>query len=146
MSENIQNINDNNIEKPTNVTSISELKSYNRGEIVKLPDFAQGQPFYARLRRPSMMGLAKSGKIPNSLLDPASKLFVTGNVDGNAMKANAETLDKMFDIIDVICDASFVEPTYQELKDNGIELTDDQYMFIFNYSQMGVKSLENFRS
>jgi len=126
------------------VTSIEELKKYNKGEIIKLPDFAEGQPFYARIRRPSMLTMAKKGQIPNSLLESAGNLFVNGNVN-QTNKINSETLEKMFDVIDLICEASFVEPTYKELQDNGIELTDDQMSFIFNYSQMGVKSLESFR-
>lgn len=133
--ENIQNL---------KVTSIEELKRYNKGEIVKLPDFAEGQEFYARIRRPSMLAMAKRGQIPNSLLESASNLFVNGSVNSSS-KIDANTMEKIFDVIDLICEASFVEPTYKELQDNGIELTDDQMTFIFNYSQMGVKSLESFR-
>ena len=127
------------------ITSIEQLKSYQNGDIVKLPDFAEGQEFYARLRRPSMMALAKSGKIPNSLLDSASDLFAKGTIESRPGKTDPEALTKMFEIVDVICDAAFVEPTYKELNDNGIILTDEQYMFIFNYTQVGVKSLETFR-
>ena len=127
------------------VTSVSELKKYQEGEIVKLPDFGPGQPFYAKLKRPSMLSMAKTGRIPNELLESASNLFVNGNVNGNQFKkVDSQTLSKMFDVIDLICEASFVEPKYSELQEEGIELTDDQLTFIFNYSQMGVKSLENF--
>lgn len=127
------------------VTSINDLKKYQEGEIVKLPDFGPGQEFYAKLRRPSMLSMAKQGKIPNNLLESASNLFVNGNVNGNQFrKMDSDTLKKMFDIMDLICEASFIEPKYSELQKEGIELTDDQLMFIFNYSQMGVKSLENF--
>ncbi len=123
------------------ITSIEELNSYKNGEIVQLPDFAEGQPFYARLRRPSLLILAKKGKIPNALLTTATELF-TGKSNN---KINTETLKNMFDVIDVICEASFIEPTYQQLKDNNIELTDDQMTFIFNYAQSGTKALESFR-
>ena len=127
------------------VTSINDLKKYQEGEIVKLPDFGPGQEFYAKLRRPSMLSMAKQGKIPNNLLESASNLFVNGNVNGNQFrKMDSDTLKKMFDIMDLICEASFIEPKYSELQKEGIELTDDQLMFIFNYSPMGVKSLENF--
>ena len=50
------------------VTSIDQLKLMSGGEIVKLPPFIQGQDFYAKLRRPSMLKLVQSGQIPNSLL------------------------------------------------------------------------------
>lgn len=127
------------------VTSIEELIKYSQeGEIVSLPPFAEGKPFVARLQRPSMMTLAKEGKIPNSLLSSASKLFVNGSVNGRA-EANEGTLEEMFGVIDVICEASFVEPTYQQIKDNNIRLTDEQYLAVFNFCQTGVESLQNFR-
>ena len=128
------------------VTSIEELKNMSLGEIVELPPFQGDVPFVARLKRPSMLSLAKSGKIPNSLLTEANKLFQGGvstvaksGVDDENMMA------QLFEVMDIICEASFVEPKFKELKDNGIELTDEQYMAVFTYTQQGVKSLENFR-
>ena len=128
------------------ITSIEQLKNYKSGQIVELPPFGDGQPFVARLRRPSMMSLAKRGKIPNELLNSANSLFERGP-QGLMQKGkfDDETMTKLFDIIDVICEASFVEPLYKDLKDIGIELTDDQYMFIFNYTQNGVQALDSFR-
>ena len=71
--------------KELKVTSIEELIKYSKeGEIVELPPFSEGKPFVARLQRPSMMELAKSGKIPNKLLTSASKLFVNGSVSSSA--------------------------------------------------------------
>ena len=128
------------------ITSIEQLRNYGAGQIVELPAFGDGQPFVARLRRPSMMSLAKKGQIPNELLNSANSLFEKGP-QGLMQKGkfDDDTMSKLFDIIDVICSASFVEPTYQQLKDAGIELTDDQYMFIFNYTQNGVQALDSFR-
>lgn len=127
------------------VTSIEELIKYSKdGELVELPSFGEGRPFVARLQRPSMMELAKEGRIPNSLLSSASKLFVNGSVNGRA-EADEGTLEEMFGVIDVICEASFLEPTYKQLKDNEIKLTDEQYMAVFNFCQTGVESLKNFR-
>lgn len=128
------------------ITSIEELKEYKAGQVVQLPDFGNGQPFIARLRRPSMLALAKNGKIPNQLLNSANSLFEKGP-QGLMHSGNLdeETMTKLFDIIDVICEASFVEPTYRQLKETGIELTDDQYMFVFNYTQNGVQALDSFR-
>lgn len=128
------------------ITSIEQLKDYNNGQIVELPAFGDGQPFVARLRRPSMMTLAKRGKIPNELLNSANSLFERGP-QGVMQKSkfDEDTMTELFDVIDVICEASFVEPKYNELKEAGIELTDDQYMFIFNYTQNGVQALNSFR-
>lgn len=123
------------------ITSLSQLTKYTEGQVVELPSFAEGQPFVARIRRPSMLALAKSGKIPNSLLSTANGLFL-GNGKG---KTDDRYLQEVFGVLDVICDACFLEPTWKELREAGIELTDDQYMFIFNYTQTGVKALEPFR-
>lgn len=129
--------------KTEQVTSLEQLKQYVNGNIVRLPDFAEGQPFVAKLKRPSILGMAKRGKIPNSLLVKTNELFVqSGSLDTeeNSM------MQEIYDVIDLIASETFVEPTYNEIKSTGIELTDEQMMFIFNYSQQGVKALESFRT
>lgn len=127
------------------VTSIEELKEYARGQFTELPPFAEGQPFFARLRRPSMMGLVKEGKIPNELLTKANELF-TNRATTAAAVSDENMLSELLDIFEVICGETFVEPKYKDIKEAGITLTDDQYMFIFNYSQQGVKALERFHT
>ena len=122
------------------ITSIDTLKKYAEGDIVRFPDFAEGKPFVARIRRPSMMGLVKQGKIPNSLLQKANELFTSG-VSGALDEDNIAALAQMFELMETMCEASFMEPTYQEIKDSGITLTDEQLMFVYNYSQAGVKAL-----
>lgn len=123
------------------ITSLDSLQEYGRGAIVQLPSFAENQPFVARLRRPSMMALAKSGKIPNALLTTANSLFIKGGVDA----ANESVMQDVLSVVDVLCEAAFVEPTYKQIQDAGVELTDEQYMFIFNYTQQGIKALQPFR-
>lgn len=124
--------------KILNITSIADLQSYAGGSVVELPPFAPSQPFVARLRRPSLLMLMKNGKIPNTLLAKATQLF-----DGNTEEIfeNDNSMSEVFDIMEILCEASFVEPTYKEIKDAGIELTDDQLMFVFNYSQQGVNAI-----
>lgn len=127
----------------SDITSISDLKKYTNGQVVRLPDFAEGQPFVARLKRPSMLVLVKSGKIPNSLLDTASSLF-----DGKGSKNTGDSEKAMQDMYGVLCiiaEASLVEPSYKEIKANNIELTDEQLIAIFNYSQQGIEGLKSFR-
>mgnify|MGYP003185702179 CR=1 FL=1 len=129
----------------TQITSLQNLKTYTKGQIVELPPFAEGMPFVARLKRPSMLALVKSGKIPNELLKTANDLFM-GRSNKSSGGSNTNELKEMFTIFDALCEASFVEPTWEEIKESGMELTDDQYTFIFNYSQQGVKALKSFRS
>lgn len=123
------------------ITSLAQLTKYTEGQVVELPSFAEGQPFIARIRRPSMLALAKSGKIPNSLLKTANGLFLGDTKN----KQDDGYLRDVFDVLDVVCEACFLEPSWDELQEAGIELTDDQYMFIFNYTQTGVKALSSFR-
>ena len=122
------------------VTSISQLNEYAKGQLVELPSFGEGQPFFARLRRPSMLALAKSGKIPNSLLATANRMF-----DSSLDTKNENMLKDFYMVIETILEAAFVEPTYQEIKDAGIQLSDDQMLFVFNYTQQGVRALDQFR-
>lgn len=132
-----------NCDEPIGITTLADLQSYAKGTVVRLPDFAEGQPFVARLRRPSMLVLAKQGKIPNSLLSAAGELFSKG---GEALDADNENmLSEVYDICKIICSASLVQPTMNEIESAGIELSDEQLMAIFNYSQSGVKALESFR-
>lgn len=127
---------------PMQPTSLEDLVKASQGVIIELPPFAEGQPFVAKLRRPSMLALIKSGKIPNSLLATANKLFADGTVDEDDPNA----LSSLFSVLDALCEACFVEPSYNEMKAAGVELTDDQLMFIFNYTQRGVAALDSFRS
>lgn len=123
------------------VTTIEELQEYAKGQFVQLPDFSEGQPFFVRLRRPSMLALAKSGKIPNSLLLTANELFNGKGMDDTKESAMPEVMQ----IIDILAEACFVEPTYKDILNAGIELTDEQMLAVFSYVQKGVKALEPFR-
>lgn len=122
------------------VTSISKLNEYAKGQLVELPSFGEGQPFFARLRRPSMLALAKSGKIPNSLLATANRMF-----DSSLDTKSENMLKDFYMVMETILEAAFVEPTYQEIKDAGVQLSDDQMIFVFNYTQQGVRALDQFR-
>lgn len=127
------------------VISIDELKKIGQGEIVALPGFEAGQQLVVRLRRPSLLYLVKSGKIPNELLTEANKLFVKGTagVVGSAVN-DPNTLVKMIDLLEVICEASFVEPKYSDIKSAGVHLTDSQLLAVFEYTQNGVENLKSF--
>ena len=126
------------------ITSIDELKSYANGTVVELPSFSEGQPFVARLKRPSLLGMVKQGKIPNTLLVRANELFVQTGAGFDVEEENM--MEQVFDVLDLMAGETFVEPTYKEIKEARIQLTDEQLMFIFNYAQQGVRALESFRT
>lgn len=130
------------LEKHNKVTTIYDLQEYSRGQIVKLPDFAEGQPFVARMRRPSLLVMAKKGKIPNKLLATATDLFN----GGDSHNANTDSiLSDTYDVCEAIAEAALVEPTMEEIKNAGLELSDNQLIAIFNYAQRGIEALNNFR-
>ena len=127
------------------ITSIEDLVKDSQGEIVELPGWVADRPFVAKLTRPSLLALMQSGKIPNSLIGEANKLFSSGvsavakNVD------NTEMMTELLSLLEVICEDCFVEPKYSDIKKAGVRLTDEQLLAVFSYTQAGVKSLEKFR-
>ena len=132
-----------NCDQVMGITTTSDLQSYAKGVVIRFPDFAEGQPFVARVRRPSILVLAKSGKIPNTLLTAAGELFTKGG--GGMDTDNDNMLSDMYDIMHIICESALIQPTLNEIENAGLNLSDDQMMAIFNYSQAGVKELESFR-
>lgn len=124
------------------VTTLDELKEIAVGEVVSLPGYGE-KPFNVRLKRPSLLSLASSGRIPNSLLSTATELFTKGNAE--ASKSNDNALGDMYKLCKVMAEAALVEPSYKELEEIGYELTDEQLLAIFNYTQQGIKSLRSFR-
>lgn len=132
-----------NCEEVMRITTVTDLQGYAAGTVVRFPDFGDGQPFVARVRRPSMLVLAKLGKIPNTLLTAAGELFSKG---GSGLDSdNEKMLGDMYDIMSIICEAALIQPTMAEIKGAGLDLSDDQMMAIFNYSQAGIRALESFR-
>ena len=115
------------------VTKTSDLKKLKDGEIIELPKFDDGTPFVAKLRRPSLLYLCKSGAIPNELLAAAQEIF-EGKQKGN-IKNYANVLDKVLEV-------ALVEPKYEEVAEL---LTDVQRLAIFSYTQNGVMGLQPFR-
>ena len=127
-------------------TSLEQIATYKNGTVVELPSFADGQPFVARITRPSMLSLVKSNKIPNSLLNQATSLFANGARALNEGGKNSTSISELYDVIDVIAEVALLQPKLEEIRSVGMELTDDQLMAIFSYTQRGVKGLEQFRT
>ena len=130
----------------TKVISIDELKKLAEGEIVELPSFTGEERINVKLRRPSMLFLVKSGKIPNDLLVEANKLFTqgTGGVITKGID-NPDMLVNMTNLLECICEEAFVEPKYSQIREAGIQLTDSQMLAVFEYTQNGVANLKSFR-
>lgn len=124
------------------ITSLSDLQKVAQGEVVELPGFNESIPFVARLGRPSMLKMVGDGKIENSLLNTATSIF-NGTTEGKEDK-NEDFLKEMYNVMRKFADACLLEPTLEDVEGAGVELTDEQLMAIFNYSQRGVSALEKF--
>ena len=129
------------------VTSLEQLQAIKQTEIIELPSFEDGTKLNVEVKKPNMMQLIASGKIPNTLLNSAMEMF-NGKAGEKMQKAadNAGDLKDLVGIMNVIAEASLVNPTYKQIKGLGIDLTDNQLMGLLMYSQGGIKALENFRN
>ena len=125
------------------ITTFNDLCRYKQGQVVELPPFAEGQPFVVRMIRPSLMVMVKSGKIPNQLMQTVTKLF-DGEDIGDLLVEDNNAMSDMYSVMEIMCEASMLEPTYQEVKNAGLNLTDEQMSAIFSYAQTGVASLQPF--
>ena len=67
------------------------------------------------------------------------------NVDGKRYKLDFD-FRNVLRMMEILADASLVNPSYEDIKKADIQLTENQLMSILMYSQGGIKALENFRS
>ncbi|WP_434303945.1 esterase [Clostridium botulinum] len=122
------------------VTNIEDLKNVAQGEVIQLPQFSQGIPFNARVKRVSLLNLVRKGVVPNKLLSAAEELFY----GKQSSKENVD-LAQMTDVMYILAENALVEPSIEDLKNVGLELTDEQIVALFNYTQEGVSELDSFR-
>ena len=122
------------------VTSIEKLKKIAQGQEVELQGWDE-EPFVCVLKRPSLLGLVENGDIPNPLLHAAYILF-----NGSDNPKDQVNLKEANDLYRIIAKAAMVSPTYEQLEEIGLELTDMQLLEIYRFTQLGVKSLISFRT
>ncbi|APF27003.1 hypothetical protein NPD7_37 [Clostridium sporogenes] len=122
------------------VTNIEDLKKLSQGEVIQLPQFSQGIPFNARVKRVSLLNLVRKGVVPNKLLSAAEELFY----GKQSSKENVD-LAQMTNVMYIMAENALVEPSIEDLKSVGLELTDEQIVALFNYTQEGVSELDSFR-
>ena len=114
--------------------SVDSIKT---SQAVSLPGWC-GEPWECVLRRPSILTLAANGAIANPLMKTARKLFYGGiSSDGDLQEEGRVLLE--------IAKAAMVSPSFDELSAAGVQLTDEQLIAIFRFTQLGAKSLDRFR-
>jgi hypothetical protein len=129
------------------VTSLEKLKKVKQTEIINLGKFEDGTEFVAELKKPDLMQLAAERKIPNVLATEVVKLFNGKNKLAKKVVAedDAEALAQLGELMNVLAEASLVNPTYKQLQEINIELTQEMKMSIMMFTQGGVETLKNFR-
>lgn len=130
------------------VTSLEQLKAIKTTAIVNLGEFEDGTPLMAEVKKPNIMNLMANGSIPNSLMNTVMNMFVQGKGQETVNKAlnDAKEMQELIKLMEVFAKVCLVNPSYEVLQENGIELTETQMMNIMQFAQGGVKALENFRS
>lgn len=125
---------------------MSELKVISAREfrkkatrIIEIDGFEPGEKIAVRIKPASLLNLLMSGKLPNNLLGTVNDLFDQTN-KGKSMELFEQDENKIKDImeiIDLVCEQSLVEPTYEEIKD---VITDTQKMQIMAEAQGNVNA------
>lgn len=118
------------------IMSIDEIAKKAEPEVVAIPGW-NDDFINVRLKRPSMLSMASKGQIPNSLLSAAQKVF-TSTIDSTV------TMKDLNEVVDAVVKAALYEPTWEAFEEAGIELTDDQKVAIFSYTQKGIDGLYPF--
>jgi hypothetical protein len=105
-----------------------------------LPGWDEGADFQCRLRRPGLVNMAcAAGFIPNPLLSAVEALFFPS---GSPAKLPP---DQQAKALNAIARYALVEPTFEQLREAGLELTDEQYMAIYAFALKGAEGLSRFR-
>lgn len=122
------------------VTSLENLKKLSEGQEVEIVGWDK-EPFVCKLKRPSLLGMVASGEIDNPLLNAAYILFhgATSNKDVVSMKDKNEIFTR-------VAKSAMVEPTYEQLQEIGLDITDMQLVDIYNFTQNGIEALISFRT
>lgn len=105
-----------------------------------LPGWDKGELFECRAKRPTLYNMASLGMIPNPLLKPIQTLFsgVRKDIDEVPVADQAKSLIQM-------AKYALVEPTYDELTEAGLTLTDEQLLTLYAFAIGGAAALEPFR-
>ncbi|MBV1816854.1 esterase [Clostridium cochlearium] len=122
------------------VTSLEQLKQMAECDVIELPRFKADIPFVVKVRRVSLLNLVRKGIIPNKLLSAAEELFYGKTSD----KGNVD-MKTLTDVMFIMAENTLVEPSIKDLEELGLELTDEQIVSLFNYSQKGIEEIESFR-
>ena len=126
------------------VTSIEELKAA-ATRVVEIVGFEPDEVLKFKIRRASLTDLLEQGALPNDLLNIVFEVLKIKSSKG-AMNPlddlDPEKFTEFCKLMDNVCKAVMVEPSYEEARDL---LIDAQKIQIYQYAQYGLRVLERFR-
>lgn len=125
------------------IASISDFKR-DITQCIEMPGYDPDKPLKVRVQRISLTKMLTTGQISNQLLPVAERLFGLKNSPSKEVNSK-DDLKNIHKIMEEIASCVLVEPSFEDLKEAGVELTDEQLQFLFSYGQSGVKSLKKFR-
>jgi hypothetical protein len=113
----------------------------NHGAVLHaLPGWGADDQFVCRLRRPGLVNLVSAaGFVPNPLLAAVEEMFFPSE------KQPRLPIDQQARALEAIARYAMVEPTFDELTDAGLELTDEQFLAIYAFALKGADGLARFR-
>lgn len=122
------------------VIDINELKKQ-ATEVIEIPSFDNNGTISIRVKRPQIMRLITSGKLPNPLMGNALRLLDgKTNLKG---KDSDEIAIEGIKNVDIYCRACMVEPTFEEADEY---LTDAQKFAIFRWAINDILEVSTFRN
>lgn len=109
-------------------------------EELKISGWKEDQEITVKVIKPNFYTMLSKNAIPNPLIPEMDKLFVKHDRSGHA-KVDSEFAKVLIEIAKNV----LVEPSYEQLQENGIELTDDQLTELSWYATEGAHALVTFR-
>lgn len=115
------------------VSNINDFKNASRKELTLSGGLT------IMVQKPSLLAIARKGKIPNALMAEVSAMF--GETAKNQKVTENLVNDNFGDLVELVeamCEASVVEPKYEDIKDY---LSDEQKFEIFSFTQADVNEV-----
>jgi len=123
------------------ITDFEQIKARYGVQEYALPGWEHETDFVVRLRRPSLIGMtAAVGFVPNPLMSVVADMFTP-----TTKKLDKIDKAQQSKAIQAMAKYALVEPTYDQLTEAGVELTDEQYNAIYSFALGGAPALDRFR-
>lgn len=120
--------------------NLQEMAEKYGPKVYVLSGWAPDEEFQVKLRRPTIYNMAAMGYIPNPIMGAVQTMF-----SGNSQKIDAIDARKQGEAVVAMAKFAMLEPTYQEVIDAGLMLTDDQLIEIYTFALGGAPALAAFR-